>query len=81
VAYDFSLSVVDFTATVGALPFASEYYGAESYGLCNMSFVAGHEFEFEHGGSLPISAQVMYNPAWEAFSWGVSVGYYFSLDF
>ena len=81
VAYDFSLSVVDFTATVGVLPFASEYYGAESYGLCNMSLVAGHEFEFEHGGSLPISAQVMYNPLQKTTFWGVSVGYYFSMDF
>lgn len=79
-AYDFSLSVVDFTATVGILPFASDYYG-EDYGLCSLNLMAGHEFEFKHGGVLPVSAQVMYNPLHKACFWGVSLGYYFTLDF
>ena len=81
VAYDFSLSVVDFSVAAGVLPFASDYYGGEGFGVCNLNLSVGHEFEFEHGGSLPVSAQVMYNPAWGEVFWGVSVGYYFSLDF
>ena len=81
VAYDFSLSVVDFSVAVGGIPFASEYYESDVAGISNLNLTAGHEFEFEHGGSLPVSAQVMYNPMANDFFWGVSVGYYFSLDF
>lgn len=80
VAYDFSLSVVDFTIAAGLLPFASDYYGNDDFGPCNLNIVAGHEFELKHGGSLPISAQVMYNPMWRECFWGVSIGYYFSTD-
>ena len=82
VSYEFSLSVVDFTVAAGMLPLVDQYYyGNESFGVCNLSLSAGHEFEFEHGGSLPVSAQVMYNPLGKDCFWGVSVGYYFSLDF
>lgn len=80
-SYDFSLSVVDFTVAAGMLPFTSDYYGNEGFSICNLNLTAGHEFEFEHGGSLPVSAQVMYNPMWNDLFWGVSVGYYFSLEF
>ena len=81
VAYDFSLSVVDFSVAVGMLPFASGYYENDAPGVCNLNLSAGHEFEFKHGGTLPVSAQVMYNPMEKQCFWGVSVGYYFSLDF
>ena len=82
VSYEFSLSVVDFTVAAGMLPLVDQYYyGNESFGVCNLNLSAGHEFEFEHGGSLPVSAQVMYNPLGKDCFWGVSVGYYFSLDF
>jgi hypothetical protein len=82
VSYEFSLSVVDFTVAAGMLPLVDQYYyGNENFGVCNLNLSAGHEFEFEHGGTLPVSAQVMYNPLGKDFFWGVSVGYYFSLDF
>ena len=56
VTYDFSLSVVDFTVAAGLLPFASDYYSNDNFGPCNLNVVAGHEFEFKHGGALPVSA-------------------------
>ena len=80
VAYDFSLSVIDFTVAAGLLPFASDYYGNDSFGPSNLNVVAGHEFELKHGGALPVSAQVVYNPMGHECFWGVSVGYYFSID-
>lgn len=84
VAYDFSLSVVDFSVAAGLLPYGSEdpdyYYENDDFGICNLNLTAGHEFEFDHGGTLPVAAQVMYNPMRGDFFWGVSVGYYFSLD-
>ena len=80
VAYDFSLSVVDFSVAAGMLPFASGYYENDSFGICNLHLSAGHEFEFQHGGTLPVAAQLMYNPMGGEFFWGLSVGYYFSLD-
>ena len=81
VSYDFSLSVVDFSVAAGMLPFAAPYYyGNDGFGVCNLNLAVGHEFEFKHGGALPVSAQVMYNPMWNEFFWGVGVGYYFSID-
>lgn len=80
VAYDFSLSVVDFSIAAGLLPYSSVYYENDDFGICNLHLTAGHEFEFNHGGTLPVAAQVMYNPMWKEFFWGVSVGYYFSID-
>ena len=81
VVYDFSLSVVDFTVAAGLLPFASDYYGNDDFGLCNLNVVAGHEFELSKGATLPVSAQMVYNPMWKDWLWCVSVGYYFTLDF
>lgn len=81
VAYDFSLSVVDFTLAAGLWPYGSSYYGNDSFGICNLNLIAGHEFELKHGATLPVSAQVMYNPTWNECYWGVSIGYYFTLDF
>ena len=81
VSYDFSLSVVDFSVAAGMLPFAAPYYyGNDGFGVCNLNLSAGHEFEFKHGGVLPVSAQVMYNPMWNDFAWSVGIGYYFSID-
>ena len=81
VTYDFSVSVVDFTIAAGMLPFVTGYYENEDYGICNLSLYAGHEFELNDSSVLPISAQFVYNPMERAFFWGLSVGYYFSLDF
>ena len=80
VAYDFSLSAVDFTVAAGMFPFASGYYGNDYFGVCNLNVVAGHEFELSNGAILPVSGQVMYNPMDKGCFWGVSVGYYFSVD-
>ena len=80
-AYDFSVSAIDFSVAVGLWPYASPYYENEGFGVCNLNLSAGHEFEFNHGGTLPVAAQIMYNPTWNEFFWGVSVGYYFTLDF
>lgn len=80
-AYDFSVSAIDFSVAVGLWPYASPYYENEGFGVCNLNLSAGHEFEFNHGGILPVAAQIMYNPTWNEFFWGVSVGYYFTLDF
>ena len=80
VAYDFSLAEIDFTAAAALLPFASDYYGNEEFGPCNLSITAGYEFEFDNDATLPVSAQVMYNPMWRECFWGLSVGYYFSVD-
>ncbi|MBO5678690.1 MAG: hypothetical protein J6S11_01850 [Bacteroidaceae bacterium] len=81
VSYDFSiLEVVDCTVAAGVLPFGSDYYGNDAFGVCNLNLSAGHEFELKHGGTLPVAAQVMYNPMGRDCFWGVSVGYYFTWD-
>ena len=81
VSYDFSISVIDFSVAAGCWPFKSLYYGNGGFNVCNLNLSAGHEFELRDDMVLPVSAQIMYNPSWNEFFWGVSVGYYFSLDF
>ncbi len=82
VSYPFSISVVDFNATVGMMPFEDEsYYGNDKFNVCNLNLSAGHEFELNEKMTVPVSAQVMYNPDLKDFYWGVSAGYYFTLDF
>ena len=80
-AYDFSICDIDFSVAAGLWPYASGYYENEAFGVCNLNLSVGYEFELCDDMALPVSAQVMYNPAWNEFFWGVGVGYYFSLDF
>lgn len=81
VSYDFSVSVVDVTVAAGLWPYASSYYENDDFAICNLNLCASHEFELKHGATLPIAAQVMYNPTYNQCFWGVSIGYYFTLDF
>lgn len=80
-SYDFSISAIDFNAAVGMYPFESDYYGSNGFNVSNINLIASHEFELNDKMTLPVSAQVVYNPELKDFYWGVSAGWYFTLDF
>lgn len=80
-SYEQSVSVIDLRAAVGILPFkAPDYYGNDKFEVCNLNLSAGHEFELNDKMSIPVSAQMMYNPMLEDFYWSVSGGFYFTFD-
>lgn len=81
-SYALSVWEIDFNAAVGMLPFKSpDYYGNEEFSICNLNLSATHEFELNEKMTVPVSAQIMYNPDLKDLYWAVSAGYYFTLDF
>ena len=73
--YEFSLSVLDFNANVGFVPFKSDYYEAKDAEVTNVSLRGGHTFDFGKWGSLPVSAQYLWNPAIGKHAAVFTVGY------
>jgi len=69
----FSIGAIDFAAAVGCSPYKSEFYGTEGFNVINCSLTAGKEFEVGPI-TIPISAQLMANPAMKAMFFAASVG-------
>lgn len=58
----FSLTGADWTAAVGAVPFATDFYGTEKFALVNISVTASKEITVTDTFSIPVFAQVAANP-------------------
>jgi hypothetical protein len=58
----FKLATVDWTATAGAVPFATDYYGTTGFAVTNLSLRADKEIKVTDSFSIPIFAQVAANP-------------------
>jgi hypothetical protein len=58
----FSLAGVDWTATVGAVPFATDFYGTTGFAVTNLSLRATKEIKVTDKFSIPIFGQVTGNP-------------------
>lgn len=58
----FKLSVADWTATAGAVPFATDYYGTTGFAVINLSLRARKEISVTDSFSIPIFGQVTANP-------------------
>lgn len=58
----FSLASVDWTATVGAVPFATTSYGTSSFAVSNLSLRATKDIRLTDSFSIPIFGQVTANP-------------------
>ena len=58
----FSLAGADWTAAVGAVPFATDFYGTEKFALVNISVTAAKEIAITDSFSIPVFAQVAANP-------------------
>ena len=58
----FKLASVDWTATAGAVPFATDFYGTTGFSVTNLSLRADKEIQVTDTFSRPIFGQVTANP-------------------
>ena len=62
VAVPFKLASVDWTATAGAVPFATDFYGTTGLAFTNLSLRADKEIKVTDTFSIPVFGQVAANP-------------------
>ena len=58
----FSLGGVDWTATAGAVPFATDFYGVSRFSVINLAMTASKDIQVTDKFSIPIFAQLAANP-------------------
>ena len=58
----FQLASVDWTATAGAVPFATDFYGTTGFAVTNLALKASKDIKITDSFSLPIFGQVVANP-------------------
>ena len=58
----FRLGGVDWAATAGAVPFATDFYGATGFAVTNLSAKASKDIKLTDTFSLPVFAEVSANP-------------------
>lgn len=58
----FKLASVDWTATAGAVPFATDFYGTTGFVVTNLSLRADKEIKVTDSFSIPVFGQVTANP-------------------
>ena len=61
-AFPFKLSSIEWTATAGAVPFATTFYGTSGFAVTNLSLRATKEIKVTDTFSIPIFGQVTTNP-------------------
>lgn len=58
----FKLATVDWTATAGAVPAATDYYGTTGFAVTNLSLKAAKDIKVTDAFSIPVFAQFVGNP-------------------
>ncbi|MBO7337746.1 MAG: hypothetical protein J6U33_03790 [Paludibacteraceae bacterium] len=58
----FKLVTVDWLASVGAVPYATDFYGVDEFAVTNVSLKATKDIHFTDKFTLPIFAQITANP-------------------
>ncbi|MBR1447928.1 MAG: hypothetical protein IJ588_04155 [Prevotella sp.] len=58
----FKLGGVDWTATAGAVPFATDFYGTTGFAVADLSLKATKDIRVTDSFSIPVFAQVSANP-------------------
>ena len=58
----FQLATVDWTATAGAVPFATDFYGTNGFAVTNLALKAEKEIKVTDTFSIPLFGQVVANP-------------------
>lgn len=62
----FTLGGVDWTATAGAVPFATDFYGTGSFAVTNLALTAAKDIRITDTFSIPVFVQVAANPCCRA---------------
>lgn len=63
VVVPFRLYTIDWTATAGAVPFASDLYGTSGFAVTNLALKATKSIKVTDSFSIPVFAQVAANPS------------------
>ena len=58
----FKLATVDWSATAGAVPFATDFYGTSGFAVTNLSLKATKDIKVTDSFSIPVFGQVTANP-------------------
>lgn len=58
----FTLATVDWSATAGAVPFATDFYGTTGFAVTNLSLKATKDIKVTDSFSIPVFGQVVANP-------------------
>lgn len=58
----FTLATVDWSATAGAVPFATDFYGTTGFAVTNLSLKATKGIKVTDSFSIPVFGQVVANP-------------------
>lgn len=58
----FKLASVDWTATAGAVPYATDFYGTSGFAVTNLALTATKDIRVTDSFSLPIFARLTANP-------------------
>ena len=58
----FKLATVDWTATAGAVPFSTDFYGTDGFAVTNLALKATREIKVTESFSVPVFGQVVANP-------------------
>jgi hypothetical protein len=58
----FKLASVDWTATAGAVPFATDFYGTSGFAVTNLSLKAVKDIKVTDSFSIPVFGQIAANP-------------------
>ncbi len=58
----FKLATVDWTATAGAVPFSTDFYGTDGFAVTNLALKAAKEIKVTDTFSIPVFGQVVANP-------------------
>ena len=62
VVVPFKLSAIEWTATAGAVPFATDFYGTSGFAVTNLALKATKEIKVTDTFSIPVFGQVVGNP-------------------
>ena len=75
VAVPFTAASTDWTASVGAVPFATDFYGTTGFAVTNISLRATRSLTITDSFSLPLFAQITANPCSQKayFCFGVTI--------
>ena len=58
----FKLANVDWTATAGAVPFCTDFYGTDGFAVTNLALKATKDIQMTETFSVPVFGQVVANP-------------------
>ena len=61
----FKLASVDWSATIGAVPYATDFYGVDGFAVTNVSLKATKDIKVTDSFGIPVFAQVAANPRTE----------------